>query len=471
MFFGTIVLYFTKNMDPGKNICINRLSVDELAYELAIRGVESGTCDQMRKQLASLRRLEKIGGSFTYPEHPFTHEEDRDAIRRKLTEEIQPALQEMSEDPNAVLKLRTKFFHLIGRADRMKADDIEQRSVKSKILGEILSLLADLDDRVAGGSGDRQDLNVPPSLSLLENLQLSRASQERGEAEQTNVEFNLPRHSSLDPAVGQPQRSIPVSKWNITFSGGKKDMSVNAFLERIEELRIARNVSKETLFDSGVDLFAGKALHWYRYARKTERTWDGLVKRLREEFQPNNYAERLFEEIKGRTQSQDETVGIYVAIMSAMFDRLDCQVSEETKLRIILRNLAPFYQTQLGLVEVKSLEQLKLLCKRLEERRDAAESYIPPVSRKQVLEPDLACIESAVVTQGSPPLQGAASSANTLLQERSSALRCYNCNEPGHKAIGCLQPKKLRCYKCNLEGYTKKSCPRCSTSGNGGRRH
>lgn len=43
---------------------------------------------------------------------------------------------------------------------------------------------------------------------------------------------------------------------------------MNAFLEKIDELRKTRNVSEKELFEPAFDIFDGKALVWYRSVRK-----------------------------------------------------------------------------------------------------------------------------------------------------------------------------------------------------------
>lgn len=40
-------------------------------------------------------------------------------------------------------------------------------------------------------------------------------------------------------------KSVPVLKWGIIFSGQSERTSVGAFLQRVEELRVARNKTKE----------------------------------------------------------------------------------------------------------------------------------------------------------------------------------------------------------------------------------
>lgn len=97
------------------------------------------------------------------------------------------------------------------------------------------------------------------------------------------------------------------------------------------------------------------------------------------------------DEIKRRTQRPEESIGIYLAVMSALFRRLTCPVSEAARLKIILKNLSPFYQPHLVLIDVHSIDHLRTVCRKLEEKRLAVESFQLP-SRKNALEPDLACV-------------------------------------------------------------------------------
>lgn len=64
----SIFLIMLRKMD------MYRLNHEELTYELAIRGMASGTCEEMQKVLARAKKLEKTGESFTCQEHPYTFE-------------------------------------------------------------------------------------------------------------------------------------------------------------------------------------------------------------------------------------------------------------------------------------------------------------------------------------------------------------------------------------------------------------
>lgn len=65
---------------------IKRLSHDDLAYKMKIRGIALGTVDSMRNTLAMTMRLEKSGDTISFPEYSFSAKEDMQAVKPKLNE-------------------------------------------------------------------------------------------------------------------------------------------------------------------------------------------------------------------------------------------------------------------------------------------------------------------------------------------------------------------------------------------------
>lgn len=55
-------------------------------------------------------------------------------------------------------------------------------------------------------------------------------------------------------------RSVPICKWHLQLSA--LGHSVNSFLEKVEEIRLERSVSKEELILSACDLFKGQSWTW-----------------------------------------------------------------------------------------------------------------------------------------------------------------------------------------------------------------
>lgn len=139
------------------------------------------------------------------------------------------------------------------------------------------------------------------------------------------------------------QNFIPISKWNLKFTDESETMGLNKFLERVDELSITRGVDKSYLFDLAVELLGGKALNWFRSVCKSVQDGHSLCIKMREEFLPNHYSEKLWNTIKKRTQGDNKSVGMYLAVMNNLFDRMDNRISEQQRLTVIRRNLLPFY--------------------------------------------------------------------------------------------------------------------------------
>lgn len=424
---------------------VNRLSQDELIYELKYRGfTEEGNVDRMRKCLRNLLRHEKMERSFSYhASYDVPLEQEKQEIETKILE-ISNLVKDFQEYPETSLqkKLETKFVHIFGRVDRISVDTEQGTKTRADLLQRMLIIESDFVDNKLSEKLVSDKLSA--AVNFEQGLSESVLNLNRNSVVEEEV---LPIHSS---SMIQPTDStfkmkvVPVSKWNLQFSGDK-GLSIGAFLERVDELCAARNFPKDRLLDSAIDLFKGRALVWFRSVRGNVASWSDLVRKLKEEFQPPDYDFLLWEEIKGRTQGRDETIGIYVATMENLFKRLNNPISESAKLGIIIRNLNPFYNEKLGLTEIESTEKLIQLGHSLEARRSMIESYQPPSRKKADLEPDLAYIETKVAS---------CSTVNNIT--------CWNCRQIGHVASKCPDKKHKRCFKCRKEGFTVRTCPDCN---------
>lgn len=439
-----------------RKIQVNRLSQDELNYELLIRGIATGTVDEMRHALTMALRLEKSGDSIKYPTYPFSAAEDVKAVDDKL-KNLQPLIESFKDTSTsgAYLKFTTKLNHVLNRIDNIPETATERPQLLSTALLLIDRLLQKAEDA-------EKELAVPVQMSLMGTNQA-----------QTSFAAIIPPSRTSSPVRNSGLsssniQSVPPSKWNLIFSGDKKGLSLSAFLERLEELRVARHVSKDILLESGIDLFSGRAYQFYLAYRSQVSSWDEFLVLLREEFLTPNYNEKLFDEIRKRTQGHDESIGIYLAVMTGYFNRLTCPVSEETKLKVILRNLAPFYQNHLALIDVGSIAELRQLGKRLEARKEAVENFVSPgcSRRANMMEPDLAYAE---VQASSSDFGSPADVKVEVFQQsppKSKEIICFRCSKPGHRAAGCTLKRGKFCFRCKKEGYTVKTCPDCTKPGN-----
>ena len=264
--------------------------------------------------------------------------------------------------------------------------------------------------------------------------------------------------------AGAVAKLTPVHKWGITFEG----KAVNSFIQRIEEIRIARRTTKEELFRSAFDLFQGQALVWFRSVKSSVHTWDALVKALRRDFLPPDYDEELWREIRNRTQGQQERVTFYVAAMLNLFSRLSERPTEEVQLRTIKRNLRPNFQTQIALTDARSVSKLTEVCRKLEGAFECQQKFQPPPRRSiALLEPDLAYTGTENVGQEQP-----STSRNEDRRYRRSyhtaqigELTCFGCKKLGHFIRDC--PQKITrkgpvCIGCGKQGVIRPNCPNCS---------
>lgn len=410
----------------------NRLSRDELEYELSVRGIPNTrilNIPIMRQELTKRLKKETLGDI-----------EDQSNVHRGPAEEIAictdklktlaKMLSEVTENTFSLeyRKITSKLLHISGRLARIDSDDVEIK-------------------------GSIKQLELQMAIFEESLIEMFDANELKKEASSTPP-TSAPASTSTDTSINRTQ--IPVSKWDLSFNGDNNNLSVNAFLERVEEYSIARNVSKSELCNSVVELLKDRALVWYRSIKSKIHSWDEFVLLLRQEYEPHDYEIELWDEIRNRTQGPDETVGTYFACMVNLFSRLPTVVSEAQRLQVLRRNIAPYYIRAVGLTPINSVDELRSVCKQLETNRLMAEKFQPPpVNRRNLLEPDLS-------------YQGRSRTSNVNVSEirtsrndtRTDA-RCWNCNSPDHRHRDCTRARKRFCYGCGLDNQTKTTCPRC----------
>lgn len=433
---------------------INRLAQDELEYLLRIHGsLGGGTVDDMRRTLRGLRRA-ALSASFVFPKHPYTFAEDVAAIRTKL-EEVSVRVDGFSDTRQsaAYRKLATKLAYLTERINRSVANGDEEIAERTALLVRVVEMNAKLSAKAKA----YRRASTAVDASVLDLSMMNQTSESgSGSSSDSDSDIAAPVVPVATVAQMAPApKSVPVSSWGVKFSGSPKELSLSAFLERVNELKVARHSSNEMLFQSAVDLFTGNALIWYRANRSSFTCWSDLVAGLRLDFQTPSYDDSLFSEIRQRTQGRDESMGLYVSIMSNLFSRLSVRVSEAARLKIILKNIHPFYQSQLGLVDITSLEQLRQFGRRLEAQRSRIEAFVPPPNRSRVMEPDLAYL-------GGPSTHHVSAVESAA---HSTDAKCWNCGRTGHRFVQCNSVRRRFCFRCGRPNVTRTTCPKCSGNG------
>lgn len=398
------------------------LNRTELSHELTARGyknVDARTVPEMRKILTRCLKSETVTGPPNLDSYEANPALEIDICAEKLNElkDLEILGAEQSLD---FRRFTTKIAHVLGRLSRIKTEDENLLATLKTLRTDVITLE---DQRLR--AFDEGIVTVPDPT----------------------------------PEVAEPPRpkrkQIPVSQWGLTFSGDEDSTSVGAFLERVEEFRVSRNLTTEELFNSAVELMKGSALIWFRAIKTEIHSWEDFAIRIRREFEPYDYEYELWQEIRARTQGPTERVGSFFACMINLFTRLPHPPTEEEKLNILKRNMEPYFILHTGLIEVTTVEQLRDICRRLEANRfRATNSQPPPTNRRKLLEPDLACpMKARALTHA------VETSRDTNPRNHS---RCWNCNKIGHNYSACRSPRTKFCYTCGTPNCTKASCTKCN---------
>lgn len=468
-----------------------RLLKEELQYELAIRGVVN--MEKVRDMVSALRGLLKLEREGKVFNNLWTGTITTEcAICEAKIAELESQLGNKISD-TFIRKNETKFSHIISRLERCR-DPADQEAENRRITlynqtiilyGTFLNSVSEFCHK------QREAVTIPLEVALSEsivNRDLATSTPHASRLETDSDDFNPDEDVPIIHAelVAQIEKA-GVRKWDVTFKGAPGE-SVNGFIERIEELAEARCVNKNILFHSAIEILQDKALLWYRANKANLRNWANLRDGLRNQFLPRNYNEQLWEQIKTRTQGDDESIGIYVAYMKNLFGRMTCPVSEEMRLSIMKRNVHPAYRSFLVTEEVKTEEQLIELGRRVEESQWVASEYSPPTKCKKGVEADLAYVGNGVknlrvceVTRekeynkdsahyrerkrnvsGEDDVGSGTRNRDTRGGTPGKQYTCFRCGRPGHMAKNCRTRLPVECFKCGKKGHVRSQC-----SGNG----
>lgn len=157
--------------------------------------------------------------------------------------------------------------------------------------------------------------------------------------------------------------SVPVFKWGLSFDGST---DVRHFIERVDELAIARNVSSASLFSSAIDLFSGSALDWFRVNRVSFKSWDEIIVALKDEFELLDHERRLVAQIRNTAQLQKENLGSFITRVMLLNNRLSSKLPDDEILEILQCNMLPRYIQKLSLSVISDINGLKKLGKMIE---------------------------------------------------------------------------------------------------------
>lgn len=478
------------------NMTANHLRKDEVAYELKIRGVDStGLADELRKRLNQCftnnvlvmdTEINKLDAELELEQCKEKWEDiaslvdeydgkGKDCEYQRLSARLYHLYMRIERIPvgaSANNELEQRKADLLGKTknllDSLKGKKTSAEEMVSRALSDTtLNLTAETDQDLGDkgdlmvNKGDEHSKQVPTMERTVKSdkLVLSNSSLPKFNFGQKEMLFSSqPRHQEhlLSQSNYHKTKSIPVYKWGIKFNHENKQ-SIGSFLERVEELRRARGVSEQELFESAVDLFEGSALVWYRSTINRISSWKALCKEMRTVFQAPDYEFRLQQEIFSRMQGDHESIDLFIAAMEGLYSRLSENVPETVKLNQIYNNLHPQLQDRLAMFDISSIEELRFMGRKAEVgrlRSSLTRSYLGIASP---LEPDLACSNSQK-RRNFPPTKLAAIQPSRL---PNLNVQCWNCGVFGHRYAACNENRKKFCYGCGQPDVIKAKCGKC----------
>lgn len=480
---------------------VNALHKDELEFELACRGIfDCKNVATMRKFMREILVRERSGESTISFKAPKSYNDNPSNeilnCENKLSALIS-LTSEVSHSPehSFLRRIHSRLTHLSNRAKLIipsETGDTERHLTLLKNIQDTMSSLKQLEqeeyeeedvisehdkevlqktlgeeairiiEQLKCRNSEKASVPIPEATEFHQN----RASQStvadtdipRTILERPSLSSRHPglqRSSTFDDGLHK-RKLVPIKDWGVKFSG-KGTVSVNAFLERIEELKEARNAADEDLFRYAIDFFEEEALIWFRANKGTVANWPQLVKLLLDTFQQPFYQEELLEEIKRRTQSSQESVLIYMAIMQNMFNRLPTPIPETQKLLILRRNLQPYFQKAICRDTFDSVSELTSVLRIIERTKLSCDNFKEPTPSEHSLERDLAYKgNTSNVSRNEKTTELAAINDKEVLNAGS---KCWNCRSPGHRFRDCKLPRqRLFCYRCGRFGKTTNKC-------------
>ncbi|KAK3928367.1 Activity-regulated cytoskeleton associated protein 2 [Frankliniella fusca] len=456
----------------------NRLRADELRFECGMRGQKQApdaTVDAMRRVFAALLAEEADGVEHQDALLPIDYEDELSVVDVKLTE-LNTAIDVLAveADDSAAARVRALLSHCNRRLSRLLGHSGAGKRDRVK------RMLVSLKDAVhrfrLAGEGAVYNASSVRSVSSFASSHTVHSSSSSATTVLSSPSVSVHSFKSSPSATSTPKskkpnkpHKIPVAqqvdfqKWGLNFSGAE-NVSVLSFILDAEEKAESRGLDLNCLVRGAPEFFTGRAKVWFRTVKDQIDSWGEMKNLLRTEFLPLNYSDNLWEEVRGRLQGEQESIGCYIANMLSLFERLALMgpIKEEIKLNIILKNLASFYVKGLVSQKVLSISHLKLLGRELENARFQVERY-DNSRRTPLMEPEFA-------------YKGKAKKAlvhETVVEPEVAAvvhrgggrppLTCWRCSVSGHRFRDCEAKGEFPkfCWGCGRKDAVTSTCPNC----------
>lgn len=252
-----------------------------------------------------------------------------------------------------------------------------------------------------------------------------------------------------------------IRNWQIRFNGSTDTMTTDQFIYRINTLTsLHLNGNFEVLCKHIHSIFDGKALKWFwRYRQHVDNLeWFELCDALRRQFKDYSTDSEIRDEIRRRKQKPTELFDDFFDAVMMLSDRLRFQMSESELVEILLRNLKSDLRHELLHLDIQDIHTLRKEVRKHEKFWRDLNAYAPRQNpaRKQFYE----------VTHNLEDTREENADVEVITTDIDaiaiSSLKCWNCEEIGHRYHDCLKDRRIFCYGCGEVNTYKPNCAKCN---------
>ncbi|XP_050028965.3 uncharacterized protein [Dermacentor andersoni] len=194
----------------------------------------------------------------------------------------------------------------------------------------------------------------------------------------------LLEHQTNQAASFRLQLAVP------TYEGHTDKKSVADFLLEMQDYRDAQAITYDVLLQRVLPVaLTGSAARWRR--RQSFQSWTHFEQLLRAEFLPPDYVVRMKDELRARSQAEEESLQEYIRSFQELYERADPSAPETERATRAIRPSHPRFQAYLRGRTFSSLDDLAKAASDIQAAMLAELTYQPPPPPQAALEPSCAC--------------------------------------------------------------------------------
>lgn len=311
-------------------------------------------------------------------------------------------------------------------------------------LRQRLVSLARANPELFGDKPDPEDYKEEEDMTRDELKELAEEATERIQQEERQREIEvtpvmIPRRimqSTALPSSNDTKTMDMMRKWGCHFEG--KDPY--AFMERIEELQRAYELTNEQMLRGFPELLRGEALLWFRNEVSNITTYSQLIDSLRKYYLSPHEYRNLESQIYNRTQNKNEPFRTYVNSLRTLMRRHGSYGISRT-IDTLYWNMLPIYRLH---VQRNEVDTVNTLIQRVEEVAETLKS---------------------VADEEKTPKKPAKKEICATETPYNPKTDCWRCGKIGHTKFQCKNAAVKFCSYCGEKGVFSSKC-KCEKKGN-----